>query len=94
MTTKRKTSKSNNVTTVRPRLIAVGKHFINPNDVSCISRVACKNESYDDELNENVTTKKILYVVRFISDPNPQYTCWVEKNDIGILLNQFDIVEE
>lgn len=32
-----------------------------------------------------------LYIVKFHDDPNPEYACWVEKNQISSLLNEFDI---
>lgn len=34
-----------------------------------------------------------LYVIRFFSDPNPEYPCWVEEKDIQNVLEQFDIIE-
>lgn len=61
--------------TKKPILIAVGKHFINPSDIRCITQV-----------------RKDLYVVKFFSDPNPQYACWISKDDIGVLLNHFEII--
>lgn len=37
--------------------------------------------------------RKDLYVVKFFSDPNPEFPCWIEAKDIGNLLSQFDIIE-
>lgn len=85
----RKTTKSRNT---KPILVRVGKHFINPEDVTRISRVTVRgNPDFDDE--ESLSSK-VLYVVEFKSNPNPNYTCWVEKKDIGILLEQFNIITE
>jgi hypothetical protein len=70
--------------TKKPVLIHVGKHFINPNNVSAIRAV--KVSDRDEIVN--------LYVIDFISNPNPEYTCWIEKKDIGILLDQFEIIEK
>lgn len=36
--------------------------------------------------------KKDLYIVKFYSDPNPTYPCWVDAKNIGALLEHFDIV--
>lgn len=84
---------------LKPTLIKCGKHLINPNDVSCISQV--KVRDVEDVGEDNpwpddvmpVRHERSLYIVRFISNPNPQYPCWVEKKDIGVLLEQFNIVE-
>lgn len=68
--------------TKKPELVKVGKHYINVNDISCISQVRCSDE------DDNVKT---LYVVRFISNPNPEYACWVEKKDLPFLLEHFEV---
>lgn len=36
--------------------------------------------------------RKDLYVIKFFSDPNPDWACWVDAKDIGILLNHFEII--
>lgn len=36
--------------------------------------------------------RKDLYVVKFFSDPNPTYPCWVEAKEINKLLNHFEII--
>lgn len=61
--------------TKKPILIKVGKHFINPSDIRCITQV-----------------RKDLFVVKFISEPNPEWACWVNKDDIGKLLEHFEII--
>jgi hypothetical protein len=81
---------------LKPTLIKCGKHLINPNDVSCISQVRVKevDPGDDDPWPDDVRpTERSLYIVRMISNPNPEYPCWVEKKDIGVLLEQFNIVE-
>lgn len=61
----------------RPTLIHVGQHLVDPNDVACITRIKGKS----------------LYVVRLKSQPNMEYPIWVNKNEIGALIQQFNIVE-
>jgi hypothetical protein len=36
--------------------------------------------------------RKDLYIVKFFSDPNPEFPCWVEAADIKTLLAQFEII--
>lgn len=36
--------------------------------------------------------RKDLYVVKFFSDPNPEYPCWIEAKDIDNLLTHFEII--
>lgn len=36
--------------------------------------------------------RKDLYVVKFFSEANPEYPCWVEKKHIAALLEHFNIV--
>jgi len=72
----------------KPELVKIGNHYVNVADISCISAVKVRDE--DDQYE----TRKTMYVVRFISNPNPEYTCWVEKKDIGFLLEQFNIKVE
>lgn len=74
MTTK-KTSKSRTKKNGRPLLVKVGKHYISPSDIRCITQV-----------------RKDLYVVKFYSDPNPEYPCWIESKYIALLLEQFNII--
>lgn len=62
--------------TKKPVLIQVGRHFIAPNDIRCISAV--KNGK--------------LYIIRFYSEPNPEFPCFVTPEEIGKVLNQFEIV--
>lgn len=69
----------------KPQLIKVGNHFININDVSRITKI--NRKECDD------ADSRILYVVHFISNPNLEYTCWVSKKDIDILIDQFEIIE-
>lgn len=59
----------------KPILIQCGKHFINPIDIRCITKV-----------------RRDLYVVKFFSDPNPQYPCWVKSHEIEQLLQHFNII--
>lgn len=68
----------------KPQLVKCGNHYINPRDVSEISKINKRDEG----------ERGPLYVVRFVSNPNPKYACWVNGKDIGILLEQFDIVTE
>lgn len=70
--------------TKKAKLIKVGKHFVNPNDISRISKV---------NVEQAGGSTKTLYIVKFLSDPRPEFACWVNKEDIGILLEQFEIVE-
>lgn len=60
----------------KPTRIAVGNHLIDPEDVSCISKV--KNGT--------------LYIVRLKSLPNPEYPIWVKPAQIGTLLEHLNIV--
>lgn len=62
--------------TKKPVLIRVGRHFISPSDIRCISEVKGGR----------------LYIIKFYSEPNPEYPCFVEPKDIGAVLDQFDIV--
>jgi len=59
-----------------PLLIKVGNHLIDPNDVSCITRIKDRN----------------LYVVRLKSQPNMEYPIWVKKNEIAALTTHFEII--
>jgi sugar/nucleoside kinase (ribokinase family) len=60
----------------KPVLIKVGRHYISPSDIRCISEVK----------------KGRLYIVKFYSDPNPQYPCWVNPEDIHKVLEHFNII--
>lgn len=60
----------------KPTLIKVGRHFISPEDIRCISEVKGGR----------------LYIIKFYSEPNPEYPCFVEPKDIGIILDNFNIV--
>lgn len=62
---------------VLPKLVQVGKHYINPKDVRCISQV-----------------RPDLYIVKFLSDPNPQFATWVKAADIPALLKHFNVVAD
>lgn len=61
---------------LKPTLIKVGRHYISPGDIRCISEVKGGR----------------LYIVKFYSEPNPEYPCFVEPKDIGVVLNHFNIV--
>ena len=60
----------------KPTLIRVGSHLIDPTDVTCITKIKGKD----------------LFVVRLKSQPNMEYPIWVNKNEIGIILEYFNIV--
>lgn len=62
-------------TIVKPILVKVGQHLIDPNDVACISRLKSKR----------------LYIVRLKSQPNMEYPVWVNATEIDGLLEYFDI---
>lgn len=86
---------------VLPTLIKCGTHLINPRDVSRIScvqvkRIADRDEDPGDDWTPNDVPieRRSMYIVRFVSDPNLQYPCWVEKKDIGALLAHFLIISE
>jgi hypothetical protein len=34
-----------------------------------------------------------LYIVKFYSEPNPNYPCWIKASEIGKLLEHFEIVD-
>jgi len=36
--------------------------------------------------------KSDLYVVKFYSEPNPEYPCWIKEKEIGALLQHFEII--
>ncbi len=38
--------------------------------------------------------RKDLYIVKFYSDPNPEYPCWLKAENINILLERFEIIAE
>lgn len=63
----------------KPTLIKCGNHFINPKDICRITKV-------------NSKSSKDLYVVKFLSDPNPDYACWLRGEEITELLSQFNII--
>jgi hypothetical protein len=67
----------------KPRLIKCGNHYINPADVSHIRSITREFPS---------GKSKTLYVVDFISNPNPEWSCWIPDDDIGVLLNEFEII--
>ncbi len=62
----------------KPTLIKCGNHFINPEDVSRITKI---NKGGID-----------LYSVKFKSEPNPNFACWVHGPEIISLLEQFNII--
>jgi len=62
----------------KPILIKCGDNYINPNDVSLIRRIVKGNKS--------------LYLVKFLSNPNPEFPTWVRDNEIESLLNHFNII--
>lgn len=63
-------------TVKKPILIKVGKHFISPSDIRCISEVK----------------QGKLYIIKFYSEPNPEFPCFVEPKDIGVVLEHFNII--
>lgn len=67
--------------TEKPILIKCGNHYINPKDINRITKVKTRSDD-----------NKSLYVVEFLSNPNPQHTCWVKGDDIISLLEQFEII--
>lgn len=62
----------------KPTLIQCGNHFINPKDICRITKV--------------LKGTKELYVIKFFSDPNPDYACWVRGSEIEPLLAMFNII--
>jgi hypothetical protein len=62
----------------KPRLIRVGKHLIDPNDVAAIVKAG---------------EKKGLFIILLKSQPNAEYPMWVMESELGTLLEQFEIVE-
>ncbi len=36
--------------------------------------------------------RKDLYVVKFLSEPNPDFACWVESKHINQLLEHFEVI--
>jgi len=62
-------------TNKKPLLIQAGGHLIDPNDVSCISKIRSRN----------------LYIVRLKSQPNMEFPIWVKKSEIASLLEYFEI---
>lgn len=60
----------------KPVLIKVGRHFISPADIRCISEVK----------------KGRLYIIKFYSEPNPEFPCFVEPEQIGVVLQHFEII--
>jgi hypothetical protein len=45
------------------------------------------------DVREIKQVKRGLYIVKFISDPNPDYPCWVLEADIEPLIKQFEVIE-
>lgn len=62
----------------KPILIKCGSNYINPLDIQRILHIKKGN--------------KDLYCVKFISDPNPTFACWVKGEDIEVLLEHFNII--
>ncbi len=50
-----------------------------------------KNYIDPSDVSRITQVKDRLYVVEFKSNPNPEYKCWVNKGDVEVLLNQFNI---
>ncbi len=72
---------------VKPTLLHVSNHLIDPGDVSSITKVRAKAE---DEMGR----KHSLYIVRLKSNPNPEYPLWIRGEEaIGKLLEHFNIEE-
>lgn len=64
--------------TPKPRLVKVGKNYIDPSDVAAVRSVK------DGD----------LYVVDLKSKPNAEYPIWVDKKHISSLMRHFEIVGE
>lgn len=60
------------------RVVKVGDHLIDPQDVSCVTKIRGKD----------------LYVVRLKSQPNMEYPIWVKEKELPPLLSQLEIVVE
>ena len=74
---KRLNRQTNKLEDIRPKLIHCGNHLIDPNDVTCITKVA---------------SKKDLYIVKLRSNSNPEFPIWVNEKDITPLIQQFNVV--
>jgi hypothetical protein len=72
----KKLKKRNRSKIQKPVLIQVGRHFIAPSDIRCISSVK----------------KGTLYIIKFYSEPNPEYPCFCTPDEIGKVLEHFDII--
>ena len=59
----------------KPMLVKVGPHYLDPNDVACITKIQSKN----------------LYIVRLKSQPNMEFPIWVNGERIAALLERFSI---
>jgi hypothetical protein len=76
--------------TVKPTLVKIGYHYIDPNDVASITK--CRKKVIDEETGEEFERKEQLYVVKLKSNPNPEFPIWVVgQTQIQKLLDYFDI---
>jgi hypothetical protein len=66
----------------RPKLVKIGKHLINIQDVSRITQIKRRDEE----------SGKKLFVIKFTSDPNPEYPCRIDETDIAFLISQFNVI--
>jgi hypothetical protein len=64
--------------TDRPKLIQVGKQFINPIDISAIRYIRSNG----------------LYIIDLKSQPSPKFALWVKAHEIGDLIQYFNIIGE
>lgn len=84
---------------LKPRLIMVGSHLINPLDISSVSKVKVRASEYEDNdtkgsfFNRESREERYIYIVKMISNPNSTYPLWVKIDAIGALLNEFEIIE-
>lgn len=70
--------RSKRKTKEKPVLVKCGNNFINPEDVSCIKNVK----------------RGELWIVKFKSEPNPDFPCWLnDEEEVIRLLEYFTIVE-
>lgn len=62
----------------KPILVKIGNSLVDPTDVAAIQKIRSKRD---------------LYVIRLKSQPNADYPIWADENELGSLLEQFEIIE-
>jgi hypothetical protein len=78
---------------LKPSLVQVGKHLINPNDVSAIRAVIIKaKRDVDPEGEYYVVPTRTMYIIDRISCPRPEYTLWAKESEIQTLIKQFRVI--